>query len=179
MRLSPMPIHVSPKDIAMTAIRTLAATAAALFLATAVFAEDHPERLHVHDAYARLSPMSGAIFLMVHNNGTTDDRLIGARTDVAEKAELHTHTEDANGVMKMIEIEGGIPLPAGEMHALERGSDHVMLMGLTTELKDGDLIPLTLLFESGAELTLDVPVDNERKPGEAMDHGHMHDTATN
>jgi periplasmic copper chaperone A len=169
----------------MTAIRLfLAATTAALLLATATLAQDHPDGMHVHDAYARLGPKSGAIFFMIHNNGTADDRLVGARSDVAAKAELHTHVEDANGVMSMVEIEGGVALPAGEAHAFERGADHVMLMGLTADLQDGDKLPVTLVFESGAEMLLEVPVDNARKPGGAMGDGHsghgmMHGTATN
>jgi periplasmic copper chaperone A len=157
----------------MTAIRNfVAAAAAVLSFAGTSLAQDHPEAMHVHEAYARISPMSGAVFFMIHNNGATDDRLIGARTDVAERAGLHTHTEDANGVMAMVPIEGGVALPSGEMHAFVRGGDHVMLMGLTADLKDGDMIPLTLIFESGAEMALEVPVDNARKGGEAMGQGH-------
>ena len=101
-----------------------------------------------------------------------DDRLVGARSDVAQKLELHTHTMDDAGVMQMMEIEGGVPLPAGATHAFERGADHVMLMGLTRALNDGDSFALTLVFESGAEMTFDVTVDNQRKPG-AMGEGMM------
>lgn len=155
----------------MPAFRSLlAAIAATLALAAPALSQDHPEGIHVHDAYARLGPASGAVFFFIHNNSDTDIRLTGARTDLAKKAELHTHIEDADGVMKMTEIEGGVPLPSGEMHAFERGGDHVMLMGLTRDLKDGDIIPLTLIFEGGAELALEVPVDNEHMPDADMDH---------
>lgn len=160
----------------------LAATAAALLLsalpfAAPVAAEDHPEGMHIHDVYARSNGGeggSGAVFFMVHNNTETDDVLVGAKTEVAEKAELHTHTEDANGVMQMRQIEGGIPLPAGEMHELARGGDHVMLLGLTRALKDGDTFPLTLVFQQAGEVTVEAVVDNARVPGEMMmDHsGH-------
>lgn len=143
-------------------------------------AEDHPAGFHVHDAYARSMGgvgASGAVFMMLHNNGATDDRLVGATSDVAAKLELHTHKMNAEGVMQMLEIEGGIPLAAGEAHVFERGADHVMLMGLTRELKDGDVFPLTLVFESGAEFTFDVTVDNARMPdakGEGIMEGHGH-----
>ena len=106
---------------------------------------------------------------------------------MAQKVELHTHVESADGVMQMIQIEGGIALPAGEMHELARGGDHVMLLGLTQVLKDGDTFPLTLTFEQAGEVTVEAVVDNARKPGEGMmdhsghgaghgdghDHGHM------
>ncbi len=158
----------------MLAFRSLlAAAAAVLTLAAPALAQDHPEHIHVHDAYARLGPASGAVFFLIHNNTDSDIRIVGARSELAKKAELHTHIEDANGVMKMAKIEGGVPLAAGEMHAFERGGDHVMLMGLTAGLKDGDMIPLTLIFEDGAEIQLDVPVDNARTPDQATDHsGH-------
>lgn len=162
----------------MTFHAKLAATAAALFLcALPVAAEDHPEGMHVHDVYARSNGQeggSGAVFLMIHNNTATDDRLIAASAPVAQKVELHTHKESADGVMQMMEIEGGIALPAGEMHELARGGDHVMLMGLTQALADGDTFPLTLTFEQAGDITVEAVVDNARKPGEGMmDHsGH-------
>lgn len=151
-----------------------AATALALSLAAPVLAQEHPEGMHIHDVYARSNGAeggSGAVFFMIHNNTDTDDRLIAAATEVAERAELHTHVESADGVMQMVQIEGGITLPAGEMHELARGGDHVMLMGLTRALKDGDSFPLVLTFEKAGEITVEATVDNARKPGEGgMDH---------
>lgn len=163
----------------MLSRRLVLAAALAAFSFPAM-AEDHPQTFHVHDAYARSMGgvgASGAVFMMLHNNGATDDRLVGAKSDVAEKLELHTHKMTADGVMQMMQIEGGVPLAAGDMHAFERGADHVMLMGLTRELKDGDSFPLTLVFESGAEVTFDVAVDNAREPaamGEGAMEGHGH-----
>jgi copper(I)-binding protein len=165
----------------MTFRLSLAALAATLFLSIPATAEEHPEGMHVHDIYARSTGQvgaSGAIFLMIHNNTTTDDRLLGAASDVAERVELHTHLEDANGVMQMLHVEEGFAIPAGEMHALARGGDHVMLLGLTRELKDGDTFPVTLTFEAAGEVVIEATVDNERKPedgGMMMDHGDGHD----
>lgn len=158
----------------------LAALAACLALSAplAAIAEEHPAGMHIHDVYARVNGgvgKTGAVFLMMHNNTETDDRLIEARADVAERVELHTHKESADGVMQMIQIEGGIPMPAGEMHELARGGDHVMLLGLTRALADGDSFPLTLVFEGAGEVTVDAVIDNARKPAAAMmDHDAMH-----
>lgn len=126
----------------------------------------------VDDPYARSSgpsAKSGAIFMVLMNQGATDDRLIAATTEAAARAELHTHISDANGVMKMVEVEEGFAVPAHGSHALARGGDHVMLMGLTRPLNDGDMITLTLSFETAGEITVEVPVDLTRKPG----HGAM------
>jgi hypothetical protein len=88
-----------------------------------------------------------------------DDRLIAAATDAAERAELHTHVEDPSGMMQMLNVPEGFAIPAQGRRDLARGGDHVMLMGLTRPLKDGDRIALTLTFERSGPVTLDVPVD--------------------
>lgn len=155
----------------MNAFRTLyAAAAATLCLALPLSAQDHPEAVHIHDAYARAAGIgkSGAVFFVMHNMTEQDDRLIDARADVAQKVELHTHKDMGDGIMKMMHVPEGFPLPAQETHELARGGDHVMMMGLTADLKDGDSFPLTLVFEKAGELVIDVTVDNARQDGAGM-----------
>jgi hypothetical protein len=53
---------------------------------------------------------------------------------------------------------------------MERGGHHVMLMGLTAPFEQGGAIPLTLIFETSGEVTLDVPIDLERAPADGHDH---------
>ena len=126
----------------------------------------------IHDAYARSSTpfaQSGAVFMEIMNKGETDDRLISAETEVSKKAELHTHIQNDDGVMKMRRVEEGFAIPAGGMHMLQRGGDHVMMMGLLQSLEHGQTITLRLVFEEAGELSVEVPVDLERKP--VMQHG--------
>ena len=131
--------------------------------------------IQVEDAYARASAQSGAVFMTIVNHAASDDRLLSARTDAAVRAELHTQTEDANGMMQMPHVPQGIAVPAQGSHALAGGGDHVMLMGLTTPLTSGDTITLILTFERQGEVTLDVPVDNDRKtPDDAATGTHSH-----
>jgi len=131
----------------------------------------------VHDAYARSSTAastSGAAFLMLMNHTGADDRLVGASSDVAEKVELHQHAEDANGVMRMGEIEGGVPIAVDGAHEFKRGGDHLMFLGLKRPLEQGDIIKVTLEFEKAGPVEIDVIVDQDRQPGHGtMDHsGH-------
>lgn len=137
----------------------------------------------LRDPYMRVSgamAQSGAAFMVIENHRTVDDRLIGARSDAAERLELHTHSEDANGVMRMNQIEGGISLPAGEEHAMVRGGDHLMFLGLTRPLAHGDTVHVTLVFETFGEVTFEIPVDLERTPDHTatpatdMPSGHQH-----
>jgi len=160
----------------MNSFKTLCAAAAVLF-ALPAFAN---EGLQVSDPYARSMGgigASGAIFLQIANPTDADDRLVSAASDVADKVELHTHIAGADGVMQMIEVPEGFPVPAQEGHSLQRGGDHIMLMGLTRALKDGDMITVTLTFEKAGEVVVEVPVDNARKPdamGMGMGMGHKH-----
>ncbi len=161
-------------------LSTLITAAALAFLPFAVSAQDHPEGIHVHDAYARIGPKSGAVFFTLHNNTQADVQLIGAHSDVAKKAELHTHTQSADGVMKMTKIEGGIAIAAGEMHEFARGGDHVMLKGLTRPLAEGDTFDLVLDFADGSTVDVQVTVDSKRAPDAGgmagMKHGMKHGT---
>jgi copper(I)-binding protein len=149
-------------------MKRLVLAAAVSLIAVPAFADP---LLSVEDAYARSSGMgaiSGAAFMVLANAGDVDDRLVAARADVAERVEIHTHIQDANGVMRMVEVEDGILVPAGESHALKRGGDHIMFMGLKVPLVDGESFPLTLVFEQSGEIVVNVTVDLDRMP---MGHG--------
>ena len=132
--------------------------------------------VHVQDAFAIVSPAghSGAAFMVIDNHGAADDRLVAARSDVAQRVELHTHTEDDQGVMRMVEVEEGFVIPAGGERLLERGGDHVMFLGLTRELAEGDTVAVTLVFEREGEIDLEIPVGAPGMAGHDHDHGHDH-----
>ncbi|MDQ1847568.1 copper chaperone PCu(A)C [Gemmobacter fulvus] len=135
--------------------------AATLFVACPVFADG----IQIKDAYARSSghmAKSGAAFMVIENQGSTDDRLIAASADFAKKVELHTHRESTDGVMQMVEVPEGFAVAAGQSHALARGGDHVMFMGLTRSLNQGDVLTVTLTFEKAGEMAIEVPVDLNR-----------------
>jgi copper(I)-binding protein len=157
----------------MTYKSLFAAAFLAVTSAPMAFAAD----ITIVDPYMRVSgamATSGAAFMVIENHGA-EDRLIDVRSSLAEKVELHTHLQDANGVMKMLHVEEGFPIAAGENHALQRGGEHVMFLGLNAVPKQGDMVELTLTFEKAGDIVVEVPVDNERAPemGEAMDHSKM------
>ncbi|SHG90492.1 copper chaperone PCu(A)C [Marivita hallyeonensis] len=144
--------------------KPLLSGALALLLATPAFAE-----IKIEDAYARsASPMakSGAAFLVISNEGGTADRLLGARSEIAARTELHTHLSGDGGVMRMVHVEEGFELPADGTITMQRGGKHVMLMGLTEPMEHGATVTLTLTFEQAGDLVVEVPVDLERQ-----DHG--------
>lgn len=161
---------------------------AAPIFATAAFAH---QGIHIDTAYARTNGgigATGAIFLEIANHADTDDRLLGVASDVAEKVELHSHNASGDGVMRMSAVPAGVAIAALQGYSLKRGGDHIMLMGLRQDLKDGDIIHLTLSFEHAGEVKVEVPVDNARKPDAAaepmpdmqgMDHSMMEAAPSN
>jgi copper(I)-binding protein len=92
----------------------------------------------------------------VRNTVTTDDVLTAVETPVAHMAELHA-TEMKDGVVSMVPVET-LEIPAGGEAALKPGGTHVMLMMLTGPLKEGESVPLTLVFEHAGRIDLTVPV---------------------
>ena len=147
-----------------------AASVAALFAMPALACDG----FQAHDAYARTSTamsQSGAAFMILRNTGSADCHISDVRSDIAMRTELHTHSEDAQGVMRMIHVEEGFDLPAQSERVLQRGGDHVMFMGLNRTLAQDDQFSVTFIFADGAEHTVDVTVDLERQP---RAHGHMH-----
>ena len=122
----------------------------------------------VRDAYIRSAhpdAPTAAAFMEIENTGDAPVRLVSAASAIAAKVELHTHIEDANGMMMMREIEGGLEIAPGATHLLQRGGDHVMVMGLTVPLVQGESVAITLGFEDGTSVDLDVIVDRERAAG--------------
>ena len=145
-----------------------ALAALALAMATPAFAEDG---MTISDAYARFMPGSkaGAAFFTIENHTGADDRLVSAASEVSMMVELHTHKEDANGVMQMLEVKEGFAVPAGASHALARGGDHLMFLGLKRPMEHGATVAVTLTFEKAGEMAIEIPVDLERRPM----HGQM------
>ena len=146
----------------MTLKSTLLATLTTLIMTTGALAADS---IVVEDPYVRSSGKSakaGAAFMVIQNQSDIDDRLISAASDVAKKIELHTHKVDEDGVASMVHVEEGFIIPAGETHILKRGGDHVMFMGLNAPFEQGEMVPVTLIFEQAGEFKIEVPVDLER-----------------
>lgn len=131
------------------------AAAAGLLLASQALAAD----VRVEDPWARPSlgmVPNGSAYLSLHNDGGEADRLLGAETPVAERAELHDHVMEGD-VARMQAVEA-VELPAGEAVTLEPGGLHVMLMGLEEPLRVGDSFPLTLLLEEAGRIEVTVEV---------------------
>ncbi len=115
--------------------------------------------LIVEDVWVRATLRAGAptgAFLMIKNLAGAADRLIAASSPRAKATEIH-QSSMAGGVMKMRRVDG-VEVPANGMAMLKPGSYHIMMMGLTSAIKAGSHIPLTLIFEHAGKITLNAEV---------------------
>jgi len=126
------------------------------------------EGIRVEEVWARAGIAGGnsAAYMRIVNHGGTDDRLVSAATDVADKVELHRTVME--GDRMTMQPVPAVEVPARGEAVLEPGGLHVMLIGLTRKLEEGDSFPLRLTFEREGTVELTVEV---RKAG-AMSHGH-------
>lgn len=113
----------------------------------------------VEGAWARagLSGGNSAVYMKVTNTGKEPLRLVGATSEAASAVELHETVITPNHVMQMRPIQG-VELPPGETIEFRSGGLHVMLLGLKHALREGDELPLELIVEGRAPLSLSVPV---------------------
>ncbi len=116
----------------------------------------------IKDPWARPSPKmasSGAAYMIIENKGKEDDALIGAEGDVSDAVEIHEMVVDENNVMHMKPVEGQrLVIPAKGKVELKPGGYHIMLIGLKHQLKEGEVVHLTLKFEKSGEMQVDAPV---------------------
>lgn len=158
----------------MIARRFLLGTLAALALAP--LAKAAQDKVEIVDPWARaaLAGRNSAAYMTIVNHMAEKDELVAASSSVARVVELHTHIMDG-GVMRMRPVNA-IEVNVGEPAVLRPGGLHVMLIGLTRDLKAGETIPLTLRFRHAGERTIEVPVlpPGATGPGQQgpMMHGH-------
>jgi copper(I)-binding protein len=135
----------------------------AIVLFTAALALAHVQ-LEVRDAYVPQPPPGqtmGVVFMTVRNRTSNALSLLGVRSDVASKCELHTHVH-ADGRMRM-EAVRSVLLPAGRDTEFRPGGLHVMLFGLKRALRSGDQVPLTLELSDGTTLRAVANVRDTRR----------------
>jgi copper(I)-binding protein len=100
----------------------------------------------VKDAWVRATvPQQKSTGAFMQLTSAAGSRLVEVRSGVARVAEIHEMSMDGN-VMKMRAVPG-VDLPAGKAVELKPGGYHVMLVDVKNQIKDGDNVPITLVFE--------------------------------
>ena len=119
---------------------------------------------------------NGAAFVVLNlKEGASDDLLLGASGNIAERIELHSF-EEKDGILKMVVKDAGT-LSSDTTYEMSPKGDHIMLIGLKKPLAAGQSFPLTLNFKNNAAVEVDVKVKSLKDMvGHSHDHhGHHHD----
>ena len=129
---------------------------------------------HIMDAWVRLPAVSSRPaggFFLAHGTAKAD-ALIGVSSPKAQRIEMHSMTEE-NGIMRM-RAEPSFALPAkGELKFVPGGS-HLMIFGLSPDVKPGDKLPLTFTFKSGAKVTLNADTRTAASTPAKAEPAHQH-----
>lgn len=114
-----------------------------------------------------------AAYFVIHNKGTTADKLLSVDSPIAGKAELHEHVMQ-DDLMKMQPV-AGVEIAPGASVTFAPMAYHVMLLGLEDRslLSDGKRFPLTLHFEKAGDVTVDVAVQ-KKAPDSSKTQMHAH-----
>lgn len=141
---------------------TVAAGRAVVLIAVLLSSACQPSvsgRLSVREAWARpaAAGATSAIYLIVDNGTAQAERLLSVDTPAAAQAEFHESQMNDQNMMSMQPRES-VAIPAGGQVAFAPGGLHVMLVGVTSELKAGDTFSITLHFENAGALPVEVPV---------------------
>lgn len=131
--------------------------AGALLLSQLVWRDADP--IFVSDVTAH--PIAGSASVMVvaeFANPGAPDRLMDVRSDVAKLSILKSPRAH------------GLPLPSGSSPSLAMEAGHIMLMSVSSDLKAGAEIPMTLVFERFGQMDVTATVTPM-----AMQHGRAFD----
>ena len=133
---------------------------------------------------------AGAAYMVIENTGSAADALVGGKSDIATAVEVHETVAmpasaapvessgmggmaspaasgmpaasiDTGGTMMGMQKMDRLEIPAGGKVELKPGSYHVMLIGLTRELKAGETIEVTLTFEKAGDVKVSLPVRDQ------------------
>ena len=90
---------------------------------------------------------------------TEEAKLVGVSSAIASTSEIHESAMHG-GVMHMHGVDE-VKLPAGKAVELKPGGHHVMLMGLSKPVTDGQKVPITLTVQDakGQKRTVEVQAE--------------------
>jgi copper(I)-binding protein len=128
--------------------------------------------LEIGHPWARATPPTaptGGGYLTIKNTGTTPDRLVQVRSPAAASAQVHEMKMEGN-VMRMRELAGGLEIAPGATVALAPGGMHLMLMGLKAPFKQGEKVPLTLVFEKAGSIDVELVITAMGATPQAHEH---------
>ena len=138
-----------------------------------------PANVEVKDAWVRATvAQQKATGAFMQLTAKADSRVVQATSPMAGVVEIHEMAME-NDVMKMRAVPA-LALPAGKTVELKPGGYHVMLMDLKGPVKEGDVVPVSLVVEGkdGLRQTVEIKAMaralNTPAAAKAEGHGSGH-----
>lgn len=131
----------------------------------------------VMDAQARAMPpgsKNSAAYFTLMNHKQEAISLVSAKSDVSKVTEFHNHLM-IDGAMSMRKVPS-VEIAAGESLSFKPGSYHVMLIGLTQNLKAGEQVTIQLNLANGESMMVKadivMPADIKETPASDKHANH-------
>ncbi len=137
---------------------------AAVFFSSSVYADDLSRYIFISDAWVQAMPpiqKTTAAYMVIRNNAPKEVILQSASSDIAGATEIHQMSA-MNGMMNMAMVTD-VHIPAQGKVILQPGGFHIMLINLKKPVNKGDSIPLTLHFQGGSNVSVNVLVKLSEK----------------
>ncbi len=122
---------------------------------------DHP----IARATAKTARTTAGYF-MIENTGSEADTLLSIEANFP-RVELHT-TLVIDGVASMQRVMG-VEIPPGGTIMFEQGGMHVMFMGVSEQLVEGETVPAVMVFENAGRLEIEFKIEKIESIGH-MNH---------
>jgi copper(I)-binding protein len=131
-----------------------------LFVATSAWSQ-----VEIENPWMRATAPGAKVaagYVTLRNKSGSPDRLIGASSPVAAKVETHVHIKDGE-ILRMREVKS-LDVPAKGTLELKPGGGHLMFIDIKQPLKEGDKVPVTLMFEKSKDMTVEFHVGRLTAP---------------
>lgn len=130
--------------------------------------------LVIEAPWTRATPQGARVaggFMTITNTGKEPDRLVGGSFPLAGRFEVHEMAM-TNGVMTMRELARGLEIAPGAKIEFKPGGLHVMFLDMKSQLREGQPIKGTLVFEKAGTVEVEYRVApiGARAPADAHVH---------
>ncbi len=100
---------------------------------------------------------AAVVYLVLSNRSEVSDRLLRVVSPVSDRAEMHV-MRMLDGVAMMQPLDDGVELQPGSEVEFAPGGLHLMLVGLTGSLVEGQSFSIELIFEKANPVIAEVHV---------------------
>jgi periplasmic copper chaperone A len=113
---------------------------------------------------------AGVGYMTIANTGKAADTLVAVETSAAKSAGVHRTA--VNGQVTSMRPLPALAIAPGQTVALAPGGDHIMMVGLTRALSQGQKIPVTLVFQKAGRVQIELSVETTRPASAAASPNH-------